>query len=262
MTQITNPKLDVLGGYAPFCGFSLLFDNPGSNNLCQIDVGPGRQLGRIRCRVATDPELEMYASLWKGLQAIGLGELSAERSFSPLNPASYHVTVWDGLNTANKRNISEEYWTELEDTLNALPADLSESRLAQWPSLPLLSRANWNIRFQFNKLEVFTGGCVLVALLEPLDQASKDILDGIKQARAERYDRFDSKFEFDGTRYPYSPHVSLGYFWNQAKARDAKEQLDQDWNTTFKRHTKGLSIQFNSVSLYGFLDMETLFKYL
>lgn len=261
MTEISHPKLDTLGGYASFCGFSLLFDNPGTNTLCLLENSVGESLGKINCHVQNTPELELYAGFRDGLARIGLMELSAEYGFSPLNPASYHVTVWDGLNEDNKQKISDRYWAKLDEFFRSLPDHLSKSCFTQHPPLPLLNRASWEITFQCKELGVFTGSSALVAVLEPADPVSEAILADIKQARIERYEQFDEKFGLYETRYPYGPHVSLGYFWNKDKAQEAKNRLkDQGWKQIFKKCTNDLLIQFSSISLYGFLDMETFFK--
>jgi hypothetical protein len=112
MTQIANPKL----GFARFPGFSLLFDNPGADNL----VPMGKHVQQLACRVATTPELALYRSL----HALGLEQLFANYYLFPLPTPSYHVTVFDGLNQAHldnsARRLASSYQPALDEFLNSI----------------------------------------------------------------------------------------------------------------------------------------------
>ena len=124
MTESTRKeKLNARGEFTPFYGFSLLFDNPGENNLASREDLPGLE---IDCNMR-DPALKLYAGLHSCLGAIGLQALNDGHSFTALNPASYHVTVWDGLNDGNRTKIDEARRAELGEWLDGFPEGLTGS---------------------------------------------------------------------------------------------------------------------------------------
>src|SRR5687768_3467807 len=116
MVEITNRKVAGLEPrWAPFPGFSLLFDNPGG---C---LTPADGLLHLRCPVEADPDLPFYRGLAEGLQQVGLDRLTRAHSFCPLPPASYHVTVWDGCNAGNLQRVAEPARPAFASYLEALP---------------------------------------------------------------------------------------------------------------------------------------------
>jgi len=105
------------------------------------------------------------------------------------------------------------------------------------------------------------GNSVLVALLEPVDDASVQLLENIKSDRIELYKKYEKEFglERESWRSGYDPHVSLGYFGNERAGEAALAQLDQ-WTKVFLDLTGNKPIRFGSASLYGFTDMQTFFR--
>jgi hypothetical protein len=254
VVKITNSKLLPTGRFKPFPGFSLLFDNPGKQNLSPM----GDHFWRVDCKVHTDPYLGLYSKLRTSVEKIVLPALYPRLSFVELPACSYHVTVWDGLNEGNKEKVSERYQPDLANFLMGLPGTLRPSSKFTAPleSSPLVG--DWPITFQFERLSVF-GNSVLVARLKPVGKKSQHTYNEIKKLRRKLYKEFESEFGLDDWRSSYDPHISLGYFGNEQSCEAALSEKDH-WTEKFIKEIGSESIHFNSISLYGFLDMKTYFK--
>ena len=254
MNKITNPTLLPNGRFKCYPGFSLLFDNPGEHNLSPMT---GR-FERIDCQVHTDPGLVLYAKLRSSVEKIVLSALGPGISFFDLPAYSYHVTVWDGLNEGNKKKVFESHQSDLADFLLGLPLTLQPgSKFTALPeSSPLVG--HWSMRFQFDRLSVW-GSSVLGACLKPVDGESLEVHNDIEEHRRQLYEKIDSEFGLGDWRSGYNPHISLGYFGNEASARAVASQKDC-WTEQFKHEIGTELIRFDSVSMYGFLDMKTYFK--
>jgi hypothetical protein len=254
MAEITNPKLLPTGRFGCYRGFSLLFDNPGEHTLSPM----AGQFRRIDCQVHADPGLALYAKLATSVEKIVLPALDPGISFSALPAYSYHVTVWDGFNDGNRKKVVERYQPDLADFLLGLPVSLHPG--CKFTALPESSPlvGHWYVAFQFDRLSVW-GNSVLVARLKPADDRSLEACSDIAEHRIQIYEKIESEFGLGGWRSGYAPHVSLGYFWNEPGARAAASQEDR-WTEEFKHEIGSDLIRFDSVSLYGFLDMETYFK--
>jgi hypothetical protein len=255
MIAITNAKVAGLDGprWAPFRGFSLLFDNPGDG------VSPmGKDLARLNFPVDTSPDLHLYRSFVVCLDRIGRDSLIDNYLFCPLPPCTYHVTVWDGLNDGNVELVFPGYRPDLESFLEALPDSLLTDRefTGEVDDSPLVLRTDWTIKFKFSKLAKW-GNRVLVARLEPADRESEDEFGRIIANRNDLSVRFQEHFGFKIT--DYSPHVSLGYFANKEYAELATPQIDR-WTGLCEKEAGDLTVAFGSISLYGFTDMATFFK--
>jgi len=253
MDEITNPKLLPTGRFGCYRGFSLLFDNPGEHSLSPMTG----QFWRIDCQVHADPGLALYAKLATSVEKIVLPALGPGISFSALPAYSYHVTVWDGLNEGNRKKLSERYRLDLADFLLDLPVSLQPGKFTALPeSSPLVGP--WSVAFQFDRLSVW-GDSVLVARLKPVDGRSLEARNDIAEHRIQLYEKIESEFGLGGWRSGYAPHISLGYFWNEPGASAAAPQEDR-WTEEFKHEIGSELIRFESVSLYGFLNMEIYFK--
>ena len=253
MDGITNPKLLPTGGFGCYRGFSLLFDNPGEDNLSPM----AGQFRWIDCQVHADPGLALYAKLITSVEKIVLPALGPGISFSALPAYSYHVTVWDGLNEGNRKRVSQRHRPGLADFLLDLPVSLQPGKFTALPeSSPLVGP--WSVAFQFDRLSVW-GDSVLVARLKPADDGSLEACSAIAKHRRQLYEKIESEFGLGGWRSGYDPHVSLGYFGNEPSARAAASQEDR-WTEEFKREIGSELIRFDSISLYGFLNMEIYFK--
>jgi hypothetical protein len=255
MIAITNAKVAELDGprWAPFRGFSLLFDNPGDSVSLM-----GRGLLELNCPVDTSPNLQLYGSFVVSLDRIGRDSLIDDYLFCPLPPCTYHVTVWDGLNDGNVEHVFPGYRPDLESFLEGLPDSLLTDRefTGAVGDSPLVLRTDWTIKFKFSKLTKW-GNRVLVARLEPADRESEDEFRRIVADRNDLSVRFQKQFGFKIT--DYSPHVSLGYFANKEYAELATAEIDR-WTGLCEKEAGDLTVAFRNISLYGFTDMATFFR--
>jgi len=255
MITVTNKKVAGLEPlWAPFRGFSLLFDNPGESISPMV-----KGLGRVDCSVDTNPSLQLYKELADSLDKIGRDLLTNTYSFCPLPSHSYHVTVWDGLNDGNAKDVFHQCHPDAENFLAGLPRSLltDQTFTGESDDSPLLGREDWAIKFRFDRLFKW-GNQVLVAHLVPADQDSERELEAVIQDRQSLTARFRERFGIE-TITNYSPHISLGYFANARYAESATPQIDR-WTDSVTEETGDLTIAFTSISLYGFTDMVTFFK--
>ena len=254
MITITNLKVSGFAPqWAPFRGFSLLFDNPGEDKQQDGD------LLNLRCSVDTNPQIRLYQTFAESLGKIGRDLLMTTYLFCSLPSYSYHVTVWDGVNDSNVSQINSEYRAELERFLNKLPNSLSQptvfSRLIDHS--PLVTSKTWGITFKFTQLALW-GHQVLVALLASADAESQRAFDRIVEERKILSNKVNELLGVHMSQ-EYSPHVSLGYFANKEHAELAINRVDT-WTEMFQKDTCGLTITYNTIRLYGFSDMSTFVK--
>jgi hypothetical protein len=254
MITITNQKIAGFEPrWAPFSGFSLLFDNPGES-LSSLDSG----LLKLDCTKAA-PGLEFYTGLARALDRIGRGLLIRTYLFCPLPFPSYHVTVWDGLNDANAAQVLPRRHSELRDFLQGLPGSLLTDKgiTAQVNNSPLVRQRDWSISLKFNRLHKWENQA-LVVLLAPADRDSESKLRTIVAEREALTARFQEQF---GVRTVggFAPHVTLGYFANRDHAEQSEPQIDR-WARLIQDEIGDTTITFNTISLYGFTDMTTFFR--
>src|SRR5712691_6763684 len=148
MITITNPKVaGFVPRWAPFRGFSLLFDSPG-HSLTRS----GDRLD-LNGDVDADPELLFHRRLRDSLADLHPDLLTNTYLFCPLPPASYHVTVWDGGNDGNVDRVTGPQRPELEALRAGLPGSLSQpnSFVAMAAASPLVRQGEWNLRFRFDR---------------------------------------------------------------------------------------------------------------
>lgn len=251
MITITNSKI---AGFTPvwasFKGFSLLFDNPSPCFRSQDD------LEFIDCSQAPDGILPLYKGLWDALEIIGGNLLTTSFLFCPLPFASGHVTFLDGVNVDNISNVQVSYQQELQVCITHI-----ESAIGNMPECTafleaIISKQRFQeISFQFAGLEIW-GHQLLVARLTPT-QDSREAFHSLKASRDELARELQTKLSVSS--FPFTPHVSLGYFANKGAELQARAQL-AEWVTQFEHTVKDDQITFHSVSLYGFTDMTRFFK--
>lgn len=239
--------------WAPFPGFSLLFDNPGA---ATARCG---SLEKVTCVPSPDGELELYYLLSKTLEAIGRDALITSFLLCPLPPSSYHVTVWDGINVDNAASLHQELrsdWSEfllaLPDSLHRLPRTMSVVTASS-----LVSDAFGKIAFRFDELTIW-GDQVLAARLAPADEVSSRRLNALAAARAVLGTEAKRRLGID-TRPGYSPHVTVGYFSNRECGRLAHGHLSE-WADRFREALANSSITFSSLDLYVFTDMINFYR--
>lgn len=237
MPPITHPKITSLEPrWAPFPGFSLLFDNPDASGL------------------------DLYRRL-----AAALAELDRDQSLRrlllcPLPPASYHTTVWDGINTENLAEVTAALQPEWTAFLQGLPETLPSPPPSICPvtEAPLMTQPAAPIRFRFDRLCLW-GDAVLVARLAPADGTSAARLNELCAARADLSSTARQTLGISAGP-DYEPHVSLGYFANRTLGQQAQASLT-DWSAHFEAHLSGSMITYTSIGLYAFTDMANFFKF-
>lgn len=249
--EITNPKVAGLEPrWAPFRGFSLLFENPGD---C---LTPAGNLLRLACRVEADPELRLYRALAEGIRQTGCDR---RYSFCPLPHHSYHVTVWDGCNDGNLPEVCGAARPAFRSYVEALPGSLGNEApfTGTIAASPLVARPDWGIRFRFSEL-VKWGDSVLVVRLAPADGESERALSELAADRKRLTARFREAYGI-GPGDEYRPHVSLGYFANAALARGADPHVPE-WEDSLSVALEDVTVTFPRIALYGFTDMASFFR--
>lgn len=252
MISITNAKVaGFTPRWAPFRGFSILFDNPGRS---LTHAGQQRMLS---CDLDGDPDLGFYRSLRDTLARLDLDLLTNTYLFCPLPPPSYHVTVWDGGNDGNVGQALPDYRHTLSLLLAGLPAALSRPNAltAVATRSPLVADGG-GITFRYDRLFLWSN-IGLVAVLAPADPASAHRLGEIEAARRTLSAEFRQAYGISASDR-YLPHVSLGYFANREAAQLAAPMLGA-WESVFAGAMVGQVLPFARASVYGFTDMATFF---
>lgn len=254
MITITQPKVQGFWPrWAPFGGFSLLFDNPG-RSLAPFEKG----LSKLDCQPETEPQQDFYRRLTVGLDKIGVDGLINSYLFCPLAPYSYHTTVWDGLNDGNAAAVGAAQQRPLRDYLGQLPHSFTtESIFTEDIAASPLITAKWEIQFKLDHVAKW-GNVGLVAVLATADDTSAVCLAELKQARHELYSLFEERFGLT-LQSDYTPHVSLGYFANHEQAELASPHVNS-WHDIIEQEVADSTITYHSISPYGFTDMITFFK--
>ena len=225
---ITNPKLLGLEPrWAPFRGVSLVFDPPNDDALLR--------------------------ALRAGVAAMSRDSLITEHFLRLLPPASYHVTVWDGVNDGKLPEVVPEFRAEWARFLQAIPTAIFPDRLFnEIRSSDLCACPDWKLRLRCARIENWSD-VSLVAHLEPSDAAAAESLRRLRIARDALSAAFGNKF---GVRpHPdYTPHVTLGYFANAGLAAASAPAVAR-WNDALIRQTANLVLPLRRVHLSAFSDM-------
>lgn len=239
--------------WAPFPGFSLLFDSLGS---------PYRREGEyetLACDVAGDPALGFYRRVYEGFGKFDYDRLLTTYLFCALPPASYHVTAFDVANLADVEGCRAEWLDSLRDLLAQVP-DSSWS-----PEHPLLApavasplaRENWNLRLRYHKLSMFGRGGISLQL-EAADEESRATLERFREERAALSQAYQSRFGV-GAGVRYTPHLSVGYFANAEGAELAYAHMPE-WDARLREAVGDEVLVFETASLYAFTSMETFIR--
>ncbi|WP_379215009.1 hypothetical protein [Paenibacillus sp. GCM10012303] len=254
MTMIANPKVSgFVPVWAPFKGFSLLFDNPG-DNYSKVNGYP--ELEKIDCRSGS-PELAFYQTLWDVSREAG--ELACSYLFCALPLHSYHVTVWDGLNDFNVRRLPDRARLEAEQWLRSLPASFdSRHPLLTVPDGEPIGIRIEPIEFEYDCLEKWNNSSI-VARLKPTDSHAEVVLSGIEKARERLNGVFEQRFGFPTAVPQYRPHVSIGYLANKQLGEKAEEAV-QRLHAQLAPAISGRRLRFATIGMYGMSDMETFFR--
>ncbi|CAG7649970.1 hypothetical protein PAESOLCIP111_05984 [Paenibacillus solanacearum] len=254
MMTITNRKVAGLTpAWAPFYGFSLLFDNPGHS------VAAGDAEGELEAMAChpDEPALSFYRTFHE--QSAELEQLHADYLLCPLPFHSYHVTVWDGLNVSNVNKMTA-YSQEAERFVSELPGSLLTDSpfLRRTGGEAIRINVDGGIRFAYDALEN-RGNSALVVNVKAADPESAERLKEVERLRSELNAEFQERFGVTTASADYRPHVSLGYFANKelgSQSASALERLDD----RLRQASEGRTVTFRSISLYGMTDMQTFIR--
>jgi hypothetical protein len=254
MITITNPKVaGFVPQWAPFRGFSVLFDNSDASL-----VGAG-SLKQLAGDVDGDPALGFYRALRDAITGLDLRVLRHTYLFCPLPSLSYHVTVWDGANDGSLNSGTPSQRQVFEHLIADLPQAFSQPHplIQLVAESELVRRKDWNIQFCFNRLQL-VGHTVLLAELAPADSEAELRMQELVSARRALSEATQALYGIS----PYErfwPHVSLGYFANHELAQLAMPCVPL-WDALFRERLANQRLTFSSASIYGFSDMVTFFR--
>jgi mannose-6-phosphate isomerase-like protein (cupin superfamily) len=253
-TQITNPKIHSVDPveFTRHNGFSYLFDNLGYGLSEDRGLQYLWNAGRQSYKELADGGLGLY----EGLEA-GISQLccSASRlAMCPLDPRTYHVTLWDGVNDGNLDLLAQPWHGRFKAFLLGLPESAGRFLPDILPPPVMQLDTPWTaVRFRFKELALWPKAYALVAVLELADGQSAWAVGHIRRWR-EEMDRQFAAYGKPANR-AWTPHCSLAYFPDEAAVEAAGKELAA-WNELIQKHTAGRTIQFDSASLYAFTNME------
>ncbi|MGB3733899.1 MAG: hypothetical protein WA964_03005 [Ilumatobacter sp.] len=249
--KITTPKVtDLEPTWAPFRGWTILFDNP------DLDLGPSPVL--LETPVDTTGN-RVYATLQSVAQTIAENLPDAPIAWLP--PTSFHVTVMDGisgphLGRMQPGDVSRQLaagFDRLPDSL-VTPHDLTaghdiRSVVSTGCSAP--------IRFELDAVRC-RGHAVLAELRSSV--SSEPALARLDEARRISLGDLGASVGLDLVT-EWRPHVTLGYVVNRDVAAASSAEIEhiaaQEIEGFDDRST---TISFSSVSLYGFTDMASYWR--
>lgn len=242
MIPITQPKIASLDPrWARFPGFSLLFDAP------EVESVPGNAMETL----VADASFSPYA---RALRALDPDRLLASYGFCALPPASHHVTAFDVANVADLSRCQAEIRDELSTMLDLLPgAAAFGAPLLRRAAESELATTAWNLEFGYGGLVHW--GAVLAIRLAP---RNAEVFACFVATRATLARDYAAAYGV-GAGESYTPHLSLGYFSNDAGAELARTRVDE-WDGILREGVGGATLNFRTVSLYGFTDMATFFR--
>lgn len=244
MLVVSEPKIAGLSPrWAPFPGFSLLFDAPD---------GAYRREGTAEILDAGG-ESGFLGGLREGMAALDPDLLLQTYGLCPLPPSSYHVTAFDAANLAHLPTCRSESRDALRTLLDRVPdyGGLDDPLLASVAGGEL-ARTAWDLEFEFAELMVWG---VLAVRLRPVDEGA---FARFVAARAEGSRHLRAEHGL-GAGERFTPHVSLGYFANPQGAELARPRLPA-WNAAMRERLEGTRLSFPTASLHGFTTMATFFR--
>jgi hypothetical protein len=251
MLNPMSPKLNILGlaaAFAPFHGYSLLFDNPYET----YELRSG--LVYVNCTGSANPPF--YKLLFESLDALGMDRLRVRFSLCLLPTSSAHVTALDGHSPDNMHKVDPDNRDRIRNLIDEMPSSMSRA-VAALPEFynSRLATEKWPIDFVFDELAIWKG-LAFVAKLKPADELSRIRLTELEKARTEISRDFPHLGLSAGV---FSGHASLGYFADPRLGELAKLYLPY-WTEVIADRMRGTKLSFRTVSLHGFTDMATFFK--
>jgi len=242
----TNRKLGASGaGWAPFSGWSVLFDPPGAApapSLLSLGSAafPAEPAYGALARIATDVVERIAAAASVELVAL---------------PAStYHVTICDGLakdRVADEDETSRLLLGQLPDSLADWPVALDHAA----PELRRLLAAAYGVHvLGVDDIEVRRHAVVAALTAPPRGPGESD--DALLDARDALLARLGEHHGADFAT-PWRPHVTLAYL----RRRDDGELLSQRLAARGQHGYEDVApLTFSGASLYAFTDMVTYWR--
>ena len=172
-----NGKVTYSGqepGFAPFHGYSLLFDNlpesyKDSNGLLWVD-----------CKGASNARF--YEKLFAAFENVTSKQMWKNFSLCALPANSAHCTALDGNNSAALDSIHSERRGNIENLIRGLPESFVRARSVVKEFYDSkLANERWEIDFVFDALDIWN--TALVAKLKPADEAAATRLSALRVAR-------------------------------------------------------------------------------
>lgn len=246
----TNTKI---AGYSTnwqkFQGFSLLFDTPGKHEITDQLISAS----------GPNSALKLFRVIDEAFKTVQPDPTTSVFAISPVPYHTYHVTVWDGINDGNIKDIDAENRDFFEQQIHNLPGSLLEAEdyLRIIDASPLVTDKNWSITFKFKRVAPNIQRQAIVAYLEPANDSSEKLFERLVEERKKLYLELDERFKTNLYVHNknYHPHVSLGYFGDYNKAINQALAIQDTWNEQFEKVTQDLTVTFKSISLYGFDNM-------
>jgi len=254
MLTISAPKVaGFTPRWAPFPGFSLLFDSLGT---------PYRREGvfeTLVCDVARDPALGFYRRVYEGFARFNFDRLLNTYLFCSLPPASYHVTAFDVANQGDLTHCRADCLDSLKELLAQVPENgWSTDHLLLGPACQSsLATQPWNLRLRYGKLDMFGRGGISLQL-QGADEESVQTLDQVRKARAELSMSYQERFGV-GAGVRFTPHLSVGYFANAEGAELASGHI-VEWDARLREYVGDEVLTFETASLHAFTSMETFIR--
>jgi hypothetical protein len=214
MIPITNPKLLGLEPrWAPFRGFSLLFDPPADDTW-------------LRALCAGVAELEDDA-------------LIAEHGLRLLPLPSYHVTVWDGVNDGKLAEVAPEWRAAWARFLQSIPTKtFPDDLFREVRASEVLACPDWDLRLRCARIENWSkrlaGGAP-----EPVDAAAAERLARLQAARATPCPPPSRRASACAPTRLRAAR-DLGYFANAELAATSAPAVAR-WNAALREKTAGSS---------------------
>jgi hypothetical protein len=252
--EITTQKLvDLKPTWAPFVGWSVLFDNP------HLPVA-----GKSSPWLTTDPKVTSPVEFYERLAGV-ISRLASdlnEPGLAWLPEWSYHVTLADGVSQRNidrlPRPDAKTLWADLLGRMPSSVAEirgLLESDQGGWADL-MFSAPAPPITFGIDALEM--RGHALVAGLKPSTSSDDDRLRQLRSTREAAVSDLAKDTGLDLLR-PLRPHLTIGYVANLETAESLVSRI-----SAISRHVNDalsdVTITFRSADVYAFTSMVEFWK--
>lgn len=244
-----------------FC-FSLLFD-PEEEHFSPIAAD---KISLLKYDTNLEKD-SLFRAFETALEQEGIKDNNIGLCILPIT--SYHATVWGGISPSNKLKLKKSHLDQFEAFELVLPYIKTPQAEKVWNwyinsdfkstllDSELIRDREWGLKLKFCNLEIW-GNEALVATLEAADTISHDNLKRLINAKEELESSF-KKFGNVDRKRSFRLHITIGYFANRDLGKKAHDKLAV-WRKAFQYVSESATITFNTISLYFFYDMASLFK--